>query len=189
MGFNLPDEPFTLKDALVDYELTRYKVLKLVNEGTLVKIGHGLYQKVKSQKNLNYDTTKFVKAFARAKGEGCVCLWSALEFYDLTEEFIERVWIYVPYSKIIRDADVRPIRKRNINLNSGIVSHVNFNITSIERTLVDCFLSKKHISLKDSLEITRNALKAKKTNLTKISKIAKEMEVFEKVREYLGLLS
>ncbi|MCK5884008.1 MAG: hypothetical protein KAG61_09980, partial [Bacteriovoracaceae bacterium] len=59
--------------------------------------------------------------------------------YDLTDEFIDDVWIYIPYEKNIRVLGVRPVRKRQCYLEGGIVEHDDFIITSIERTLIDIF--------------------------------------------------
>ena len=184
----LPNSPFTLKEVM-HLEVTRYAVLKMVEEGSVEKISHGLYRKTLNKDlNFNFDTSMFERVYARSGNKGCICLWSALEFYDLTEEFIERAWIYVPYEKIIRVSDVRVVRKRTLNLEIGVVDMEQFKITSIERTLIDCLLSKKHITLRDSLEMCRKAISLKKTNLKKLVDMAHSLERYAQVEEYLGLL-
>jgi len=184
----LPEGPFTLRDVM-HLDITRYALYKLINEGSVEKLGHGLYKKTKDIESSVFDTSLFENVFARSKQEGCICLWSALEYYDLTEEFIEQAWIYIPYEKNIRVSEARTVRKRNLNLSIGVDKKKGFQITSIERTLIDCFLSKKHISLKDSLEVCRKAINMKKTNFTKLAKLAKQLEVFEKVKGYFELIS
>lgn len=184
----LPNSPFTLREVM-RLGVTRYAVLKMVEEGSVERISHGLYRKkLNNDINFNFDTSMLERVYARSDDKGCICLWSALEFYDLTEEFIERVWIYVPYEKIIRVSDARVVRKRTLNLEVGIINMDQFKITSIERTLIDCLLSKKHIGLRDSLEMCRKAISLKKTNLNKLIDMAKSLERYAQVEEYLGLL-
>ncbi len=184
----LPSTPFSLKDVM-KLNITRYAVSKMVEKGSVVKIGHGLYQKkLKKKRNTNFDTSMFERVFARSSGEGCICLWSALEFYDLTDEFIEQAWIYISYEKNIRVEEARPVRKRKLSLEHGVVDYEAFKITNLERTLIDCFLSKKHISLRDSLEMCRRAISLKKTSIKKLVEMAKVLNVYGQTKEYLGLL-
>lgn len=184
----LPDSPFTLRDVM-SLNITRYAVSKMVNEGFVVKLGHGLYKKTSNRRvDTDYDSSMLEKVFARSRGEGCICLWSALEFYDLVDEFVEQAWIYIPYEKNIRVSEARPIRKRKLDLSVGVSDYESFKITTLERTLIDCFLSKKHISLRDSLEMCKRAISLKKTNIKKLVDMAKAMDCYNQVSEYLGLL-
>ncbi len=184
---NLPNHPFTLKET-TSLGVTRYMIAKAIKSGIIQKLDHGLYKKIQKQQNQIFDTSKFEKVSGRAKDPSCVCLWSALYYYDLTDEIVDRVWIYVPYSKVIRDKDARIVRKRAADWKSGITKKDGFKITSIERTIIDCFLSKKHISLKDSINIARASIKNKKTTLNKLVSMTKEMGVFDKLKEHLGLI-
>ncbi len=178
---------FTMKDAL-DRGLTRYQLNKEIKAGKIVKIGHGLYQHSDNNYSEGYDLTKFAKAWLKSKEKGCICLWSALEYFDLTEEFIEDVWIYLPYEMNIRIQDVKVIRKRNGVSNIGTIKHEDFVITNIERTLIDILNDRKHIELKDALNICRKALREKKTTLEKIVLMAKEMNCYKRVKECMSLL-
>ncbi|MBT4936338.1 hypothetical protein HON22_00305, partial [Candidatus Peregrinibacteria bacterium] len=164
-------------------------IIQLINNGKVERIAHGLYQQISEDKDevQEYDTFKFIKVSARTQGNTCICLWSALDFYGLTEEFIEKAWVYIPYTKKISDSDARPVRKRNLDWSTGVVAQKGFNITSVERTLVDCFLSKKQVSLKDSIECTKKALLDKKTSIKKIINMAKKMDVFNRLRPYLEI--
>jgi predicted transcriptional regulator of viral defense system len=124
-----------------------------------------------------------------ADKEGYICLWSALYFYDLTEEFVEESWVMVPYKKIIRRDGIKCVRTREGDWEHGIVQNRGFKISSIERTLIDSFLNKRHISLKDAIAIAKLAIKNKKTTLGKIVKLTTEMGVLSSLKAKLELVS
>lgn len=184
----LPTTIFSLKDAM-KLGVTRYKLLKAIDQGLVEKMGHGLYRRVLENSPENFDTTKFQKITTRAGTPSCICLWSALQYYDLIDEMVEQVWIYIPYSKIIRDTDAHIVRKRDADWENGVLKKDGFFITSLERTLLDCFLSKKHVSLKDAIEITKAAVRSKKTSLVKLVSLAKKMETYDRLQESLGLVA
>jgi len=184
----LPDGVFSVRDLMKD-EITRYQLSLLEKDGLIEKAGHGLYRKVQKSKGNGFDTSGFEKAYAVSDKEGYICLWSALYYYDLTEEFVEDAWVMVPYGKIIRREGIKCVRTREGDWEHGIIESHGFKISSLERTLIDCFLSKRNIALKDAITTTRLAIKSKKTTLQKIVRLATEMGTLSQLKEKLELVS
>ncbi len=184
----LPECVFSARD-LMKYEITRYHLSLLEKDGVVEKVGHGLFRKVQNSKGSDFDTSGFEKAYAVADKEGYICLWSALYFYDLTEEFVEEAWVMVPYEKIIRRDGVKCVRTRNGDWKHGIVEKTGFKISSIERTIIDSFLNKRHVSLKDAIAMTKLAIKNRKTTISRIVKLATEMGVLTTLKDKLELVT
>lgn len=186
----LPRGSFKLK-SVVNKGITFYELSKLVEVGLVEKLGRGIYQKKSSNKeDVSFDTKVFKKISTAVGEPNCICLWSALSFYDLTEEFIdEQVWLYVPYSKTSRRKQAKLVRQSNPNWEIGIIQKEGFKITSIERTLIECLKDKRHVPLKDALGFCKEALQLKKTTWAKLVKMAKELEVYSKVEEKMELIS
>ena len=189
MKENLPENPFTYKD-LLKLGVSRYELQLMIKRGEVEKIGRGVFQlKRESEESEVFDTTNFKMISTLAGSKSYIGLWSALYFYDLTEEFIEQVWIFIPYEKIIRVSEAKIIRKRNFDDSVGVEKFEGFKMSSLERTLIDCFLHKRHVSLRDTLSFMKKAILEKKTSLLKINRLAREMGVFEKIQDKLELVA
>lgn len=186
---SLPNRAFTVKEA-TDLGMTFYQISLLVENEKLEKIGPGIYQKASmSSLTEGVDVTLFREATARLGDKSCVCLWSALYFYGLTEEIIEKVWMYVPYEKSSHNQHIRLVRKKDPKWAIGIIQKKGFKITSIERTLVDVLNSRRQIPLKTALEVVKSALSDKVTTFGAIVKMAQKLGVDKKIKKELVLLS
>jgi predicted transcriptional regulator of viral defense system len=184
----LPSKAFSLKEVAAQ-GISFYSISQLVKAGLLEKLGTGIYQKLNTDEVTSFDTSRFREATVRLGEQSCVCLWSALFFYDLTDELIEKTWIYVPYEKTSHNKDIKLIRKRDGKWRIGVVQMDGFKITSIERTLIEALSCKRYIALKDALKIARQAIVDKKVTLKGIVKIAKKLGMEDKIKETLVLLT
>lgn len=171
--------------------LSKSDVCTLNNEGYLKRIRHGYY------KLANDDNISEEQLLATLIPEGIVCMESALFHYGYSD-FSPRVWtLAVPRTisrpKLKIDAvNFKPyfIPKEHYELGK---TKANFNGVTLavydrERTICDCF---KHRAKLDS-EIFNKAVHAyaadDKKNLSNLSKYAKQIGLFKKVNELMGVM-
>lgn len=164
--------------------LNAYRLKLLMQEGYIKKVSRGVYSKAEE----TFENEHLAFALAHLGEPSCICLLSALSFYNLTEEIPEKVWVYVSINKYSHLETLRTIRKRNPQWSIGIVEEEGVRITNIERTLVDCLTDRKHFTEIEAMRSTKLALREKKTTIQKLSNMAKKLEVFERVKFKLLLL-
>ncbi|MFP5492028.1 MAG: type IV toxin-antitoxin system AbiEi family antitoxin domain-containing protein [Bacteriovoracia bacterium] len=176
-------EVFTAKDA-IQLGLSYYDLDQFVKEGLISKIERGVFVKRQSITNQH---EHYAIALAQLGEPSALCLWSALVIHDLTEEAPSQIWVYVPYEKTTR-LQIKTVRKRNPHWDVGIETINGIRVTSIERTLVDMLLDRKHFSEIQAFKITMDAIRARKTNFKKLYEVAKKMQVEERLKRDLILL-
>jgi predicted transcriptional regulator of viral defense system len=71
----------------------------------------------------------------------------------------------------------------------GIIKEDGYQVTSIERTLVDCLIHKKLIGSSVAIEAIKEALSSKKTKLADIIKVAKKMKVYHRIELIIEALA
>ena len=176
---------FTSREAM-DLGLTYYDLQKLTNEGLIAKEGRGIF--LISDKTDDFETSQYAIVLAQLGSPSVICLWTALAYYDLTEEIPSEIWAYVPYQKTTRLESVKIVRKRNPFWDVGIDNVENVRITNIERTLVDAMADRKHFTKGQSFKMILNAIREKKTTLMKIINMAKKLKVNKRLEKDLLLL-
>lgn len=181
----LPSEIFTLKDAS-RAGVSRYYISKLVEAEKVVELKKGVFQNSRKKvSDEDVQETAFKAASMQLKEKGVVCLWSALSYYDITEQIPSKLWFMVPYPYGVKF--VKSIRVKNINLEVGVDKRDGFLITNIERTIIECFLNPKYVSVSEAFSSLKLALKEKKTNTQKIMKMAKLLKVENKIYPYIEI--
>ena len=93
----------------------------------------------------------FQEACAYIGTPSAISLLSALSYYNLTDTIPNKIWLIVPISKRTRRRDLRLLRITNPHWDIGIDKKQGYWITSINRTLVDIFIYKKHSPLSEVL--------------------------------------
>jgi len=178
--------PFTVKMAK-DVGLSFYDLQVLVDLNRLEKTGRGIYSKVRKASKED-DNQEFKTSLIQIGEPSCICLLSALYLYGITDEIPNQTWVYVPYEKTSRLATIKTIRKRHFDWCTGIEYFKGLRITSIERTLIDCLVDKKHFTQLDAIKYTKNALGENLTNIKKLLTMAKKLNVDHKVKMILTML-
>ena len=159
---------------------------ELTREGLITKEGRGIF--LISDKSGDFETCQYAILLAQLGTPSVICLWTALAFYELTEEVPSEIWAYVPYEKTTRLKSVKIVRKRNPFWEVGINTIENVRITNIERTLVDTMTDRKHFTKGQSFKMILNAIRDKKTTLMKIINMAKKLKVDKRLEKDLLLL-
>lgn len=185
LGKSFKNKPFSLKSA-EEIGISRHQLNQLLIEGKIEKLAHGIYGITKG----DISPTKQFKIATTLIGQpSVICLLSALEYYDLTDIISKEIWLMVPLSKRSRQPGIRLFRTSHLNLNIGILKTSDFFITSIDRTIVDCLTHKRQISTTITIEALRRAIHLKKTTLSNIVSMAKNIGVLDRIYSYIEAIA
>jgi predicted transcriptional regulator of viral defense system len=135
----------------------------LTRKGFLIRVGHGLYQLADEEA----PNSELVEV-SRRQPKGVIVLLSALAFHGIGSHRASEIWLQLPNNAptpTFRWPPVRIVRSRlAVAFTEGVETHQiggqNVRITSVDRTIVDCF---KHRSLV-GLEVALEALRERMTN-------------------------
>ncbi len=189
-NFSLPKKltgkAFSLKQAL-DQGLTKYALQQQLRNGSLTRLTRGVY-KASSDEALDMES-QYQAATIQCGLPSCVCLLSALEYYQVTDQISNKIWMLVPNEKRVRSKNLKLIRSRNPQWSLGILKGKTYSITTLERTLIECLLYKSLIGSQVALEAIKKAVLQKKVKLGKLYDMAKKMGVEHRVRSYIEALS
>lgn len=171
--------------------IPRVALTRAVRRGELERIGRGLYglpgRVVSAQGTL--------AEVARKVPNGVVCLLSALRFYELTTQSPFEVWLAIENKAVKPKLDYPPLRIVRFSgaaLTEGVEKHVvdgvTVRVTSVAKTVADCFKYRNKIGLDVALEALREAWNAKRMTGDEIWHYAKVCRVANVMRPYLESL-
>lgn len=171
--------------------IRNFEIVKLCEQGEIERVRHGYYQM--SMQNDVSEEQMIATFFC----EGIVCMESALFYYGYSDHTPLMWTIAVPRSmtrsKMKIDTFAYKLYFIQNDKHQLGKAFADFNGTKLpiydrERTICDCFKYRTKI---DS-EIFNKAINAyvadKKKNLGNLSKYAKEMRVYKKVNELMGVM-
>lgn len=168
---------FTFTEA-VSHGLTQHALKQLVKKELLEHVDRGLYQipgTTFSNEDIYRQATKI------AGLPSAICLWSALVFYDLTDEIDIKTWIWVPQTKRIRHTSIRSLRRVNPHWDIGIDVHEGYRMTSLDRTLVEAVAYQRYVGSLAAHHAIKRALAKKQTDLSNIINMAKKLNFFQRI--------
>ena len=177
-------EVFTNKDAK-KVGLSFYDLKLLIGSDKIQRSDRGIYRKESSEYDQNEDMVNILVHVGRPS---CVSLLSALFVHNLTDMIPDQIWIYVPYGKFTHLRSVKVIRKRVPYWDIGIEMVGLLRITSIERTLIDCLVDRKHFDEVDAIGFVKQALNEERTTVAALFSMAKRLKVEKRVKLILTLM-
>jgi predicted transcriptional regulator of viral defense system len=164
---------------------------RLVAEGTVERLGHGLYRLSEVEPD-EYETVAMVAA---AAPNAIICLLTALRIHGIGTQSPHEVWIALdrkarkPRSVPTR---LRIVRFSGAMLTYGVAKHqmlgVTVSITSPARTIVDCFRYRSKVGLDVAMEALRDGLRSRITTVDKIVRAAEACRARTVMRAYLEAL-
>ena len=187
-SLRLPNElknlPFSIKTAQ-SYGVSRFRIYRLVRKGQIEKIERGVYRipAIDIDEENSFQAATLIVGSASA-----ICLLSALSFYNLTDEIPHQIWVMVEKQKRVMHQYIRLIRTSNPNWNVGVEKREGFNITSIERTLIECVIGRRYLGKMIGIEAIKRALKENKTSLNKIISTASKLGKLKNIQSILEIL-
>lgn len=172
--------------------LPRVALTRLVREGLLVRIDRGLYT-LPNRQTSEYATLAEV---ASKYPQGIICLLSALRLHNLTTQAPFEVWLAIAHKSRAPKMSYPPLRIVRFSgksLTAGVmeqeIDDVPVKVTSVARTVVDCFRFRNKIGLDVALEALREARKAPNVSMDDLWRYATQFRVATVMRPYLESLS
>lgn len=173
---------------LVAAGATRAQLSRMVATGDLVRVARGLYAAPGYRSSEHGALVAVVK---RAPGV-LFCLLTALRFHDLTTQAPFEVWIAVGNKAHPPRFDYPPLRTvrfSTASLSAGVETHrvdgTAVRVTSVAKTVADCFKFRNKIGLDVALEALREARRTKKASADALWRYAKLNRVANVMRPYL----
>jgi len=172
--------------------VSRSTVRRMVERGEAEQISHGLYRLTDG------DITEHIGIVAVQKKipDGIICLLSALQFHGIGTQLPREIWVAIdPKARKPQDTGfpIRVIRFSGVNARYGIDTHrllgVPVRITSIARTVVDCFRYRNKIGMDVALEALKDVLDRRLASRDEILRTAEVCRVKTVIRPYLERMS
>ena len=177
---------------LTERGLPTVALTRLVRQGRLQRVGRGLYA-LPDRPVSEHNTLAEV---ARKHPQAIVCLLSALRFHDLTTQSPFEVWLAIPNKARAPKMDYPPLRIVRFSgaaLTRGVEDHVidgvPVRVTSVARTVADCFKFRNKIGLDVALESLQEAWRAKRASMDELWRYATLCRVANVMRPYMESLS
>ena len=150
-----------------------------IKQGLIEKIGRGVYKNPSIEPDIDF---KWEDLFVTVKSvsNGVVCLISALDIYDMTDEIPRVHWIAIPHTttapkrpkaKFIRTRDIK-LGRTQIKIGSEKIP-----IFDPERTIVDAF---RYLDIEVAIKALKAGLKShngNKIDLRKLQTYARKRRV------------
>lgn len=168
--------------------ITRSQLSRMAAAGQLVRVARGLYAMPDYQGG---EHGALVAVAKRAPGV-VFCLLTALRIHDLTTQAPFEVWIAIGNKDHPPRLDYPPLRTVRFSddaLAAGVetrrIDGAKVQVTSVAKTVADCFKFRNKIGLDVALEALREARRAKKASADDLWRYAKINRVTNVMRPYL----
>lgn len=177
---------------LAQQGIPRVSLTRAVRKGQLERIGRGLY----GLPGRSISAHGSLAEVACRVPKGVVCLLSALRFHGLTTQAPFEVWLAIENKAVTPKLDYPPLRIVRFSgtaFTDGIEEHVvdgvTIRVTSVAKTVADCFKYRNKIGLDVALEALREAWHEKRMSSDEIWHYAKICRVANVMRPYLESLA
>lgn len=176
---------------LTERGLPTVALTRLVRQGRLQRVGRGLYA-LPDRPVSEHNTLAEV---ARKHPQAIVCLLSALRFHDLTTQSPFEVWLAIPNKARAPKMDYPPLRivrfsgeALTVGVEDHVIDGVPVRVTSVARTVADCFKFRNKIGLDVALEALQEAWRAKRVSMDELWHYATLCRVTNVMRPYMESL-
>ena len=174
------------------FGFSRMALSTLVRQGKLTRLCRGLYA-LPDRPASEHATLAEVGS---KHPNVVVCLLSALQFHDLTTQSPFEVWVAIANKARAPKMDYPPLRIVRFSgdaLTEGVEEHlvdgVTVQVTSVAKTVADCFKYRNKIGLDVALEVLREAWNAKRVKMDDLWHCAQVCRVANVMRPYLEALT
>lgn len=171
--------------------ISRIALSRLVAAGELRRLQRGLYCLPNYRQNEHGD----LAIVSKQMPEAVICLLSALRYYELTTQAPAEIWIAIDRkarAPSLEAISMKVVRFGEAALRHGIelksVDGVPVRITSIEKTIADCFKYRSKVGLDVALEALKDATQRKLIDQNELWSCAKIDRVTNVMRPYLEAL-
>jgi predicted transcriptional regulator of viral defense system len=172
--------------------ITRPQLSRLVAAGYLQRVARGLYALPDYQPSEH----SLLARVAQRAPKAVFCLLTALCFHELTTQMPFEVWIAIGNKAHPPHIDFPPLRVVRFSvlaLTSGVEIHmregVQVRLTTVARTVADCFKFRHKVGLDVALEALRDAWHAGRVTMDDLWGAAQVCRVTNVMRPYLESLT
>lgn len=162
-----------------------YSVLKLVKNGTLLKLRNGLFIEPSRLANTMIDINRLIPM-------GVLCLYSAWAYYNLTTQIPAEFNVAVDKNIKITIPDYPPIRllrwageTLSIGVVKSQVNGYNVQIYDLEKSVCDAIKFRNKVGIDVMSEVLRNYLQRPDRNISKLEKYARELRLYSTLEKYM----
>ena len=178
------------------YELRRAGIApptisRAVQDGELIRIARGLYQRADGEVETEQALAEAVKLVPK----GVIAMTSALAFHGLTDQMPREIWVAISTKDWAPAPSYPPISIIEFSdkyMQQGIEHHrisgVSVPVFSVPKTLADVFRNKL-VDRSVAIEALRAALEQRKATPAAIVEAAMEGGAWKKMRAYLEALT
>ena len=177
---------------LVASGITRSAVSRMVASGQLLRVARGLYALPEYQSGEH----GALLTVARRAPTVLFCLLSALRIHDLTTQAPFEVWIAIGNKAHPPHLDYPPLRTVRFSVASlaagvemRLIEGVSVRVTSVAKTVADCFKFRNKVGLDVALEALRESRRANKASADELWHHAKINRVANVMRPYLEAMA
>jgi predicted transcriptional regulator of viral defense system len=164
---------------------------RMVRAGELERFGPGRYRRASPDVSENHSLALAYGAVP----SGVICLLSALRFHDIGAQLPREVWLAVPRGTRVPDLSYPPLRLTRVSaplFNLGIEEHriegQTVKVTSVARTVADCFRFRNKVGMDVVLEALVEARRSRRLDLNELHRVARALRVDRVMRPYLEML-
>jgi len=167
-------------------------ISRAVAAGKIKRLARGVYCRADYRQNENGD----LALVARRAPDAIICLLSALSYHGITTQLPFEVWIAIPHkawTPKLEYPSLRIVRYSGDVYAFGtmvaMIEGVPVRLTTIEKTIADCFKFRNKIGLDVALEALREAKAKGKLDRDELWACAKADRVANVLLPYLEALS
>ena len=183
----LQDHPIARAYELRRAGISSPTISRAVEDGELVRIARGLYQRIDGELSAEQSLAEASKLVPK----GVIALTSALAFHELTDQMPRKIWVAISARDWAPVTSYPPIRITQFPekyMTSGIKRHrisgIDVPIFSVPKTLADVFRSRL-VDRSVAIEGLRAALQQRKATPGAIAETAKAAGAWKIMRPYL----
>jgi len=185
----LEKKPFFTTSEALEIGVSPRMLSYYVGKGRLKRLSKGVYCSTSFEpSDEDFQWSDLATASRNIPG-GVICLISALNYYDLTDEVMKEFWVAVenntsntnfPMSRVIRMRDI------TTGVKTIKLSGLKVKIFDVERTLIDSF---RLLDFETAMKALKLYLKGHcgKPKISKLIKYTTELRA-SKVKEYISAL-
>lgn len=165
---------------------------RLERAGLIMRTGRGLYCLVGEPGHI----MPGLMEAALQVPKGVVCLLSALAFHHIGTQQPREIWMMIPHNcptPKVQWPPLRIIRSRvpesfTLGVETHLLDGVPVKVTDPDRTIVDCFKHRNHVTLEACLEALRERLQKRRHSMGPMHDYCAAMRMTQVMRPYLEVL-
>jgi predicted transcriptional regulator of viral defense system len=168
--------------------MPREYLLRLTKQGTLERIGRGLYALPGSL----HSEFRQMAEIAKRVPQGVICLLSALQYHTLTTQLPHETWLALESPGWHPKLDYPPVRivwMTNKPFEFGIEEHridrVPVRVFSVAKTVADCFKFRNKTGIDVAIEALREVRRNRTVSMDSLWEAAKVCRVTRIMRPYM----